>query len=284
MIQSKVQIKEPASKVWEALTQKEKMGEWYFDIPDFELKEGAVFNFYEPGDARKFHHRCQIREIVPGKKFSHTWTHPEISKGESIVTWILDEKDGLTNVSLQHEGTESFADGGADFAPENYQAGWDGFMAILKNYVYGVRKHIYKVDINSPAEKVWNSLLNDDTYRQWTSALSKGLYYQGELKLGNRIHFLSPDGSGMYSNVAFLSPHSHVYFQHIGEIINQEEQPVDEATEKWTGAFENYILKESDDTTTLIAEIDLTPDHVKFYDEKFPEALEKVKLLSENKN
>ncbi|MEO6682190.1 MAG: SRPBCC family protein [Ginsengibacter sp.] len=283
MILSKIHIKEPASKIWEALTQKNKMKEWYFDIPDFEFKEGAVFNFYEPGDAKQFHHRCEIKEIVPGKKFSHTWTHPELSKGESIVTWILEEEGGQTNVTLQHEGTENFADAGAEFAPENYQLGWDGFMAVLKNYMYGVRKHIYKVDIQASAEKVWNVLFNDETYRQWTSELSPGLYIKGEIKKGSRIHFLSADGSGMYSDVAFLTPNENVYFQHIGEIINLEEQPIDEATEKWTGAFENYILKASDKITTLTAEVDLTPDHAKFYDQNFPKALEKVKALSENK-
>ncbi len=282
MIISKVQIKEPASKIWEALTQKDKMKEWYFDIPDFELREGSVFNFYEPGGENKFHHRCVIREIVPDKKFSHTWTYPELSKGESLVTWFLTEKNGLTEVTVQHEGTKSFADAGADFAEENYQMGWDGFMSVLKNYVYGVRKHIYQVDINAQAEKVWNVLFNENTYRQWTNVLSKGLYYNGEIKKGSRIHFLSLDGSGMYSNVLFFTPHSTVYFQHIGEIRDFEEQPIDEATEKWTGAFENYILKQNGHITTLIAEIELTPEHVIFYDEKFPKALEKVKELSEN--
>ena len=282
MITSNVHIKESASRVWEALTQKDKMKEWYFDIPDFELKVDSVFNFYEPGGENKFHHQCVIREIVPNETFSHTWTYPELSKGESVVTWLLTEKNGGTDVTLQHEGTENFADGGADFAPENYQVGWDGFMAALRNYVYGVRKHTYMVDINAPAEKVWNVLLNDETYRQWTSVFCEGLYYTGEMNQGNRIHFLSSDGSGMYSNIILYTPYSMIYFQHIGEMRNLEEQSIDEATEKWTGAFENYILKEAGDITTLIAEIDLTPEHVHFYDEKFPEALEKIKELSEN--
>lgn len=110
MIVSNVQIKEPASKIWEALTQTDKMKEWYFDIPDFELKEGSTFNFYEPDGENKFHHQCTIREIIPNEKFSHTWRHPELSTGESVVTWLLSEKNGITDVTLQHQGTESFAD------------------------------------------------------------------------------------------------------------------------------------------------------------------------------
>jgi uncharacterized protein YndB with AHSA1/START domain len=282
MITSKIIIKEPASRVWQALTDKNQMKEWYFDIPDFELREGAVFNFYEPGDAKQYHHRCRILEIVPEKKLSHTWTHPSHSKGESILTWMLEEANGITEVTLHHEGTENFADAGPEFAPENYQMGWDGFISILKNFMYGVRKHTYTIEINATPERVWNVLLNDETYRLWTSVFCDGSYYRGDLKPGGRIHFLTPEGSGMYSNVVFYEPNSNIFFQHIGEVVNFVEQPIDEAAEKWTGAFENYLLKSNGKTTTLVAEIDLTPDHADFFKENFPKGLEKIKSLSES--
>lgn len=281
MITSEIIIKEPASKIWEALTDKNKMKEWYFDIPDFELKVGSTFNFYEPGDARQFHHQCVIKEIETNKKLSHTWTHPGLSKGESTVTWSLNETEGATEVTLQHEGTESFADGGAAFAPENYQMGWDALLSVLKNYVYGIRKHKFEIEINASAEKVWNVLLNDATYRQWTAVFSEGSYYKGEMKQGSPIQFLTPEGSGMYGKVIFYSPHSNVVFQHIGEVKNFEPQPVDDATEKWSGAYENYTLTESGNTTTLIAEIDINPEHVSYFNDTFPKGLEKIKELSE---
>ncbi|HEY9362830.1 MAG TPA: SRPBCC domain-containing protein, partial [Chitinophagaceae bacterium] len=37
-------IEASPEKVWQALTDKEQMKEWYFDMADFELEEGAVFN------------------------------------------------------------------------------------------------------------------------------------------------------------------------------------------------------------------------------------------------
>ena len=104
MITSKIKIKESVSKVWQALTDKNQMKEWYFDIPDFELKTGAVFNFYEPGEAKQFHHRCRILEIVPEKKFSHTWTHPGLSKGESVGAVIL-PADDMVVPDLLEQGT-----------------------------------------------------------------------------------------------------------------------------------------------------------------------------------
>lgn len=281
MITSKVTIKVPASQIWQALTDKELMKEWYFDIPDFELREGAVFNFFEPGGANQFHHQCEIKEIVPNKKFSHTWTHPNKTKGISVVTWFLNEKEDATEVVLEHEGTENFYDAGPEFAPENYQMGWDGFMPVLKNYMYGMRKAVYEIEINATAEKVWDALLESENYKKWTAVFCPGSYLTGELNPGGRVHFLTPDGYGMYSDVVFYTPNQHVLFMHIGEVVNFEEQPLNEESEKWTGAFEGYTLKEKDGKILLIAEVDLNPDDKVRFDKTFPGGLEKVKEMAE---
>lgn len=39
----------PVEQVWRAITDKDEMKIWYFDIPNFVLKEGAVFDFLNPG-------------------------------------------------------------------------------------------------------------------------------------------------------------------------------------------------------------------------------------------
>lgn len=281
MITSKITIKAPASAIWLALTDTAQMKEWYFDIPDFELREGAVFNFFEPGGANLFHHRCKILEIVPEKKFSHTWTHPDRTNGISVVTWFLNEKDGATEVVLEHKGTENFYDAGPEFAPENYQMGWDGFMAILKNYMYGLRKSIYQIEVDAPAEKVWNVLFDFENYKKWTSAFCEGSYLTGDLKQGGRVHFLTPEGHGMYSDVIFYTPNQNVLFMHIGDVENHVEKPVDEDSEKWTGAFEGYTLKEKNGKTLVIAEVDVTENDKEHMDSSFPKGLEKVKEMAE---
>jgi len=82
----------PASteKVWKAITDREEMKAWYFDIADFELKKGKFFNFYEPGNEKKYRHQAEILEIIPRQKLKHTWTYPEFSDQETMVTWELE--------------------------------------------------------------------------------------------------------------------------------------------------------------------------------------------------
>lgn len=117
-------------KVWKAITDKNQMKEWYFDIDDFELKVGAEFNFTVSSGDTIFYHRCIIKDIVPMKRFKHTWTHPSQSRGESVVTWDLESVDRGTKVTLTHIGVEHFADGGANFSRENYVSGWEEILGI----------------------------------------------------------------------------------------------------------------------------------------------------------
>jgi hypothetical protein len=54
-----------------------------------------------------------------------------------MVSWILKEVDEGTEVILQHDGIENFADAGPDFARESYQVGWEELLLMLKNHVNG---------------------------------------------------------------------------------------------------------------------------------------------------
>lgn len=128
----------PVEKVWQALTDKDTIKKWYFDIPDFELRVGAVFNFYEPGDARQFHHQCTIKEIIPLQKLQHTWTYPDLGKGISVLTWELSPDGDNTQVRLTHEGLEAFADLGPAFTRQNFEAGWKEIMGhSLRQFLEG---------------------------------------------------------------------------------------------------------------------------------------------------
>ena len=131
-----VKVNAPVHKVWNALTNKEQMKNWYFDIPDFELKEGNAFNFYEPGEERKFHHHCEIAEVVPQEKLKHSWTYPDISKEKTLVKWELKPESEGTVVTLTHKGLENFHHLGEDFYPESFQKGWEEIIGkSLKGFV-----------------------------------------------------------------------------------------------------------------------------------------------------
>lgn len=129
-------INAPAEKVWKALTDKNEMKSWYFDIHDFEPEVGKAFNFYEPGGENKYHHQGEILEILPLQKLKHSWSYPDFSDLKTIVTWELQPVDDATLVILTHENIENFKDLGEGFSRENFTGGWNSIVGqSLKEYL-----------------------------------------------------------------------------------------------------------------------------------------------------
>lgn len=145
-----------------------------------------------------------------------------------------------------------------------------------------MEKMHFSIQISAPAQKVWEVLWNDETYRKWTSVFTEGSYAISDWKEGSKVQFLSPEGSGMYSVIEKMQPAAFISFRHLGEIKKGEEQaPVDE-TSVWYGAKEEYTLTAENGTTTLDVHIDMTENDKKYFQDKFPAALQEVKKLSEN--
>ena len=133
-----VQQKMDASidEVWSALTDRGEMKSWYFDISDFEMEIGKQFNFYEPGDARKYHHQGIVLDFVVNEKLKHSWSYPDFSDAETIIIWELYPEDEGTIVRLTHENVDRFKDLGEGFSKEDFTKGWNVIIRqSLKSYV-----------------------------------------------------------------------------------------------------------------------------------------------------
>jgi len=126
----------PASKVWNAITRKEEMKIWYFDLAEFRPEPGFQFQFSGgPAPERQYLHLCEIIEAIPEKKLSHSWRYDGIP-GNTIVTFEMTEKDGKTLLRLVHQGIETFPADNEDLLIGNFIAGWNSIInESLKNYL-----------------------------------------------------------------------------------------------------------------------------------------------------
>nr|WP_294939569.1 SRPBCC domain-containing protein [uncultured Flavobacterium sp.] len=144
-----------------------------------------------------------------------------------------------------------------------------------------MKKVQFTTRINAPKERVWQVLWDDPTYREWTSVFSEGSKAISDWQEGSKIHFLNENNDGMYSTIDKRIDNEIMNFKHIGNVKNGEELPVVGTTESWSGSTENYTLSEAGGSTILTVEMDIVPDYLDFFNEKFPQAFEKIKTLSE---
>ncbi|WP_028978334.1 SRPBCC family protein [Sporocytophaga myxococcoides] len=129
-------FKAPSQKVWKAITDKDEMKNWYFNLADFKPEPGFEFRFKGGKDPdHQYTHVCKIIEVSAGKKLAYSWTY-EGYQGYTIVTLDISEEGVNTRLKLTHEGLETFPDNVPDFARENFAQGWNYIIGTsLKEYL-----------------------------------------------------------------------------------------------------------------------------------------------------
>ena len=124
----------PINKVWQALTEKDKMNQWYFDLKEFRPEVGFEFQFTGGNEEHTFLHFCKVTEVINGRKLTHSWTYDGYP-GESFVTFELFDEGDKTRLKLTHAGLETFP-ATPDFKRENFQMGWTDIIGrSLKEYL-----------------------------------------------------------------------------------------------------------------------------------------------------
>jgi len=126
----------PISKVWKAITDRNEMAKWYFDLAEFKAETGYKFQFFGgPSPDRQYLHLCEITEVIDERKLSHSWRFDGY-RGNSILTFELSAQDNKTLLKLTHSGLETFPEENPDFAKANFVKGWNVIINVsLKNYL-----------------------------------------------------------------------------------------------------------------------------------------------------
>lgn len=140
--------------------------------------------------------------------------------------------------------------------------------------------------IAAPKQKVWHTMLDDETYRDWTSAFSPGSYYRGNWSEGSKILFLGPDpetGSegGMVRRIAQNRPYEFVSVEHLGVVQDGVEDTTSEIARQWSPSFENYTFREQDGATEVQVDVSVGDEHAPMFEELWPRALSRLKELAE---
>jgi len=149
-----------------------------------------------------------------------------------------------------------------------------------------MKKLHFSISIQAPKEKVWHAMLDDQPYREWAEAFSKGGYYQGSWEKGSKILFLGPDPDtgkegGMVSRIAENKPYEFISIEHLGIVNNGIEDTTSEEARKWSPAFENYTFSEKDGATELLIDLEVADEYVEMFERMWPDGLERLKNIAE---
>jgi uncharacterized protein YndB with AHSA1/START domain len=145
----------------------------------------------------------------------------------------------------------------------------------------------FTTTIKAPVQKVWDTMLQDATYREWTKVFNEhGSFFEGKMEKGAEIRFLGPDADGklggMMSRVKELDPQRFISFEHYGQIQNGVEDTTSDQVKAWAGSYENYTFSQQPDGNTLLqVDLNMTDDFVDYMEKTWPAALEALKEIAE---
>lgn len=137
----------------------------------------------------------------------------------------------------------------------------------------------FQVEIDASREKVWATLWQDETFREWASLIDPETYMVGELKEGNEVQFISAHGG--YGVTSLVEKYIEGEFLLLRHQADTQDEGKREREKEWTGGAESYALTDNIGATILTVTFDIPPEQEEYFNANFPKALERVKLLAE---
>lgn len=130
----------PVHRVWRAITERDLMAQWYFDLEEFRAEPGFHFEFLAGDEKKKYLHICEVREVITDRKISYSWCY-EGDPGYTLVSFDITPEGEGTRLVLTHSGTESFDPANPALARENFVLGW---KQIIENQL---KKFVERADL-----------------------------------------------------------------------------------------------------------------------------------------
>ena len=146
-----------------------------------------------------------------------------------------------------------------------------------------MKKLVFKIDINADRKKVWNTMLNRETYEQWVAVSWPGSSYVGDWKKGEDIKFISSSGEGTKAHLDELRPYDYILANHVAVVLKGgKEDSESDIAKGWVGTTEAYKFSDRNGKTELTVEIKTSPEWESMFSEGWPAALKKLKEMSES--
>jgi uncharacterized protein YndB with AHSA1/START domain len=147
----------------------------------------------------------------------------------------------------------------------------------------------FEIEIVAPVQTVWSTMLDEDSYRQWTSSFSEGSYYTGDWERGSTIRFLGPDISdagtesdgGMLGTVVESRPLEFVQVEYSGLVANGVDDTTSDEARKIAGTHEGYRFSENNGVTTVVVRIEVLDEWAQMFRDMWPAALDRLRDLAE---
>ncbi len=280
------QVKAALGQVWKSWTQPEHITQWNNASEDWHTPTAT--NDLKKEGTFKYHMAAKDGSVA----FDFEGKYDQVIENELIEYKLGDGR----KVKITFEANDDNIKVTEVFEPESenseelQRAGWQAILDNFKNYTESLNDFVkvhHEIYINAGTQLVYNTMLEEKPYREWTALFNPGSHYKGSWDKGAKILFIGADEEGneggMVSRIKENIPNKFISIEHVGLVSNGEEITSGPEVEPWAGALENYTYESKDEGTLLKIEVDSNKEFKSYFDETWPKALEKLKEICEKR-
>jgi uncharacterized protein YndB with AHSA1/START domain len=277
-------VNAPVEKVWEYWTEPRHIIRWNNASADWctlkaenNLREGGSFSATMAAKDGSF-------------SFDFGGVYDTIKKHELIEYTMGDGRKVKVVFTANGNETKVVEEFEAEstHSIEMQKGGWQAIMDNFKKHVEASPKMEvinFEISIDAPVEKVYKTMLDDQTYREWTKVFNETSHYKGSWDKGSKILFAGEDKDGnvggMVSKIRENVPNKFISIEHLGLLQGDKEITSGPELEGWAGALENYTFKTSNGKTIVETDMDSNSDFKDYFSNTWPLALQKLKEICE---
>jgi uncharacterized protein YndB with AHSA1/START domain len=125
----------PVESVWDALTDTDKMKQWYFpQLYEFKPIAGYKFQFDDEGG--EYRKEWIVTKVTAGKMLAHSWAYQGYPGSSEVIFELA--AGSKTTLKVTQTGLESFPDH-PHFKRERFEWGWENLLGqnlkhLLESY------------------------------------------------------------------------------------------------------------------------------------------------------
>ena len=263
----------PVEKVWEAITNKDLLRCWYFEVSDFQAEVGFKFQFYGENDGTKYLHKCTIVEVEPKTKISYTWGYDGYIGQSLVVFELFSEDKNKTRLKLTHSGLDTFLSH-PDFSQANFNDGWHNILGkSLRNFLE-MDSFTKDIHIDANLKDIWDIVLAPNN--KWGDAFGEGAFVETDWKEGSSIIWRDTENNiGAIGIVEVHQPEKYLKLHYYDELKPRPNTMLG-------NYYEKLRIASDKDGFTLSVEIGkIAKSDVTFHQEMWDNALNIIKRLAE---
>jgi len=284
MITVETTVNAPIAKAWHVWTEPMHIMNWCFASDDWhcpdatnDVRTGGKFSstMAAKDGSMSFDFGGEYTEVIPQQKIAYTMGDGRVA---TVIFTAEGDKTRITE-TFEAESMNSI---------EMQKGGW---QAILDNYKKRAEstnvtdKISFEIFINAPVEKVYQLMIAEKSYQEWTAEFNPTSRFEGTWEKGAKMKFVGTGENGeiggMVARIRENIPNQFISIQHLGEIKGNEEITTGPGVESWAGSLENYSFRALNGGTQVRVEMNTNEEFKSYFQDTWPKALNKLKEICE---